>query len=53
MIRRLLSIAALLAAVAWLATHSIPQDWHLIVTAGLWVQRLGGGLVHGVLGRSR
>ncbi len=52
MIRRLISLAALLAAVAFLATHSIPEDWHTLVTAGLWVQRLGAGLVHGVLGRS-
>lgn len=53
MIRRLLSLALLLAAIAWLATHTLPQDWHAIVTAGLWVQHVGGELVHLILGRSR
>ena len=53
MIRRLLSLALLLAAVAFLATHSIPEDWHWLVVAGLWVQHVGAAVVHGVLGRAR
>ena len=50
MIRRAVPILIMLAVVAWLATHSIAQDWHAIVTAGLWVRRVGAGLAHAALG---
>ena len=52
MIRRLISLAFLLVLIAWLATHSIPEDWHWLVVAGLWVQRIGGELARSVLGKS-
>ncbi len=51
MIRRLVSLAVVLAAVAWLATHPLSEDWHEIVALGLWVQHLGAALVAHVLGR--
>ncbi len=53
MIRRAMSIVILLVIVAWLATHSLSQDWHEIVALGLWVQHAGGAIAHRVVGRGK
>ena len=53
MIRRLVPILIMLAIVAWLATHSIPEDWHAIVAAGLWVQHAGAAIAHDVLAHGK